>query len=553
MNEITRIHIAKTAYDIEITAKKQLEKYIKSLESYTQDSDVLTDIEIRITELLAERGVAAGGVISGDDVAAVRAQLGEPYEFAGEGGDIAVGTVDDSTGKRLYRSTDNAVLGGVLSGIAAYFNVNPLWTRLVFVLLLFISFGLAAFAYVLFWILTPAARTATEKLKLAGRDVTLESIKELNADEEKARPSAVAPVLHRVLSIGFGAVFALAALMTLAGAIWMAIGGIASGSVVTIASGYTGIDEGYDWLVWLMFWVVLFGIVLLAALFGLIAYAFFAKKLTKAMIISGIVIIVLGLASVSTVVGVSATQSMRVANETRNLVRDTKMTLPKEFAAVRSVTVSVKNKPTKDGQSTPLSSYARVRYVVDNGPARYEMTALPTTNVVITTEGAVARIKLDIQNTFRNNYVQPLITIYGPALDSIGAEEKTGGADIEYAGAGQKTFGISSKIGVNIQTTGTFEKVAVSGDGSVDLSLSAVQLLTVDAQYGLSVSAGTVRELTVAQPEVCPAGTYQQNTNVVVSGVTSGQMSYNGTVLPAKTHQTSCAIVTVGPEDMNNN
>ena len=52
MNEITRIHIAKTAYDIEIAAKKQLEKYIKSLETYTQDSDVLTDIEIRMTELL---------------------------------------------------------------------------------------------------------------------------------------------------------------------------------------------------------------------------------------------------------------------------------------------------------------------------------------------------------------------------------------------------------------------------------------------------------------------------------------------------------------------
>ena len=31
MNEITRIHIAKVAYDIEVSAKKELEKYIKSL------------------------------------------------------------------------------------------------------------------------------------------------------------------------------------------------------------------------------------------------------------------------------------------------------------------------------------------------------------------------------------------------------------------------------------------------------------------------------------------------------------------------------------------
>jgi hypothetical protein len=33
MKEITRIHIAKKAYDIELDAKKQLEKYLKSLET----------------------------------------------------------------------------------------------------------------------------------------------------------------------------------------------------------------------------------------------------------------------------------------------------------------------------------------------------------------------------------------------------------------------------------------------------------------------------------------------------------------------------------------
>jgi hypothetical protein len=129
MNEITRIHIAKTAYDIEIAAKKQLEKYIKSLEVYTQDKEVIADIEIRITELFSERNVNAGGVITTDDVAAVRKQLGEPYEFADGDGDIAVGLQDDVKSRRLYRSTDDAVLGGVLSGVATYFNINPLWTR----------------------------------------------------------------------------------------------------------------------------------------------------------------------------------------------------------------------------------------------------------------------------------------------------------------------------------------------------------------------------------------------------------------------------------------
>ncbi len=221
MNEVTRIHIAKTAYDIEIAAKKQLEKYIKSLEIYTQDKEVITDIEIRITELLAERNVKAGGVITSEDVAAVRKQLGEPYEFADGDGDIAIGSEGEANNRRLYRSTDDAVVGGVLSGIATYFNVNPLWTRLVFVLLLFISFGLATVVYIVFWVITPAARTATQKLQLAGKDVTVDSIKELNMDEEKATPNRIAPLIQNILSIGFGSLSALASVITLAATTWL--------------------------------------------------------------------------------------------------------------------------------------------------------------------------------------------------------------------------------------------------------------------------------------------------------------------------------------------
>ena len=126
MKEITRVHIAKVAYDIEVPAKKAIEKYIGSLERYADDPELLTDIEIRITELLAERGVLAGGVIGTDDIAAVRAQLGEPADFLPEGaGDIAVGATElDGPAKRVYRDIDNAVLAGVLAGFAKFFDIN---------------------------------------------------------------------------------------------------------------------------------------------------------------------------------------------------------------------------------------------------------------------------------------------------------------------------------------------------------------------------------------------------------------------------------------------
>src|SRR5690606_5379965 len=134
MKEITRIHIAKVAYDIELGAKKDIEKYMTALERYANDPDILDDIEIRITELLTERGVQAGGVIAAGDVAAVRAQLGEPSDFASEDAQPIDDTLEvgSEQTRRIYRDTDNAMLGGVLAGLAKYLNTDPLWVRLVF-------------------------------------------------------------------------------------------------------------------------------------------------------------------------------------------------------------------------------------------------------------------------------------------------------------------------------------------------------------------------------------------------------------------------------------
>lgn len=540
MNEITRIHIAKTAYDIEIAAKKQLEKYIKSLEAYTQDTDVLADIEIRITEILAERNVKPGGVIASEDVSAVRAQLGEPYEFAGDEGDIAVGAQSENSGRRLYRSTDNAVLGGVLSGVAAYFNINPLWARLGFIFLLFISFGFALIVYVLFWIMTPPARTATEKLQLAGKEVTLESIKELNASDDGVGASRTAPILQQILSIGLGSVSALAAVFSLALTAWMVIAALTyNEEFMEMTNNFGGLGDGSIWLVWVLFWIVVLGTLLLTALFGLIAYAFLAKKLTKKMVISGVIIVLLGIASVATVIGVSSTQSLRIANETRSLVRETKVALPETFGDAKSLTFTMKENSD--------DSYVSVRYVIDKGPARYELTALPGAKAHAKVEGTNATISLEIPKSFRNGFVQPLLTVYGPALETIANEA----GEVSYTGSSQESLKIVSSEASRTTVEGSFIQVSAEGTGYIDLSSSSVQSLMVDADHNLSVSAGTVRELTVTQPDVCPSGTYNGNTNVRVAGVTSGQILLNGKTLPVATHQTTCATIEL--EEVNEN
>lgn len=551
MNEITRIHIAKTAYEIEIAAKKLLEKYIKNLEQYTKDKEVLEDIEIRITELLAERGVKAGGVISSDDVSAIRKQLGEPYEFADDEGDMAVGPDPIDAGRRLYRSTDNAVLGGILSGIAAYFNVNPLWTRLVFILLLFISFGTAIFVYILFWILIPPARTATEKLQLVGKNVTVASIKELNADEDAATPNRVAPVLQQVFAIGFGVLSALAALGVFVTIISLVIGAVTFNSdVMEAANNFVGLGPEYAWLVWLLFWVGIFGLALLTALFVLVAYAFFAKKLTKKMIIAGIAIIILGVLSAASVIGVGSTQSLRVANESRSMVRDTTTNLPPTFSSVTSATFKVVGEKTNANQEA-FGHYGVIRYVVDNGPVRYQLNALRTAKTAVVVEGTSAKITLTIPDSFRNSFVQPVLTVYGPALNELTVDGDSRFTEISYAGTTQDELKVNAADRLMTTISGTYNKVKVSGAGTVNLGESAVALLDVESKQNLHVNAGTVRELVVAQPDVCASGVYSDSASVSVSGVTSGKFIYNGQAKEAVTYKTNCASVII--EDQTDN
>src|SRR5450432_2025926 len=102
--------------------------------------------------------------------------------------------------KRLFRDPDHKVIGGVASGLAAYFNVEVWIPRLIFCLPLIAGlitsifrhaswfdyegpvflggFGGTLFiTYIILWIVLPEANTASEKLEMRGEKIDLESIK----------------------------------------------------------------------------------------------------------------------------------------------------------------------------------------------------------------------------------------------------------------------------------------------------------------------------------------------------------------------------------------
>ncbi|MGA5099728.1 PspC domain-containing protein [Streptomyces lavendulocolor] len=63
-------------------------------------------------------------------------------------------TTDEPPVRRLYRSADGRMLGGVARGLAGHLGLPVIWVRLVF-LALFLADGLGVLVYAVFWIVVP--------------------------------------------------------------------------------------------------------------------------------------------------------------------------------------------------------------------------------------------------------------------------------------------------------------------------------------------------------------------------------------------------------------
>lgn len=82
---------------------------------------------------------------------------------------------EESNVKKMYRNPASKVLGGVAGGIAAFFGVDVILVRILFVLAAFFG-GFGLIIYIILWISIPEAKTITEKMEMQGEPVTLSNI-----------------------------------------------------------------------------------------------------------------------------------------------------------------------------------------------------------------------------------------------------------------------------------------------------------------------------------------------------------------------------------------
>jgi phage shock protein PspC (stress-responsive transcriptional regulator) len=189
MNKTIIININGTVFHIEEDAYELLKAYMTNVKRHFMNSadslEITTDIENRIAEMFNELLLKEGKqVIIDADVNTVIDQMGRVEDFDDVADDNTAGnTFNYNTGeRRLFRDPDDRIISGVCSGIANYFNMQPVWIRLAFALTFFF-FGSGLLLYIILWIVIPQAVTRADRMAMRGQRPDLQGFK-TNLQEE---------------------------------------------------------------------------------------------------------------------------------------------------------------------------------------------------------------------------------------------------------------------------------------------------------------------------------------------------------------------------------
>lgn len=189
MKKTFTINISGNVFHIEEDAFDKLHMYLQSLSQYfsTQEGghEIISDIESRIAELFREKISDQQESVTSEWVDEVMNKMGKPEDFMGEEEFLGAEIKGNKIRKRLYRDTENRVLGGVCSGLSAYLNIDPVILRILFVLLVFAGAGISVVIYLILWVVVPKATTTAQRLEMKGEEPTITNIQKTIQEEVK--------------------------------------------------------------------------------------------------------------------------------------------------------------------------------------------------------------------------------------------------------------------------------------------------------------------------------------------------------------------------------
>lgn len=161
MKKTLTVNLGGTVFHIDEDAYCLLDNYLSNLKIHFRKEagadEIIDDIERRISELFTEKLTAGSQVITIADVEEVIARMGKPEELEPDGNEAGAKTesweggscsgnaganFSTSTKKvrhRFYRNPDDRMLGGVVSGLAAYLGWDVTVFRLALVIIMILG------------------------------------------------------------------------------------------------------------------------------------------------------------------------------------------------------------------------------------------------------------------------------------------------------------------------------------------------------------------------------------------------------------------------------
>ena len=209
MKEVMNIGIGGKSFVVETSAYEILRDYLELFSSKIkpgESSEVMEDIESRIAELCSENISAYKNVVTESIVVKIVTQLGlpngesyRPFQGAAAGAAkgatgaasassgtsgaysgaagaaYGAGAEEQSVPKKLFRDSDDKMIGGVCSGLGFYLGADPVLVRVLFLIALL--FGTLGFwVYLIIWIVAPLAVNPVQKCEMRGLAPTAENL-----------------------------------------------------------------------------------------------------------------------------------------------------------------------------------------------------------------------------------------------------------------------------------------------------------------------------------------------------------------------------------------
>jgi phage shock protein PspC (stress-responsive transcriptional regulator) len=175
------INLGGYSFNIDEDAYAELKMYLRNLELHfageESSSEILSDIETRLSELFRTKITGYKQVISIEDVRQAISVLGTPEDISDNDGTSSREKFSTPGYHRMYRDTDNRVIGGICSGMGAYWNIDPVIMRVIFIALA-LAGGIGVMVYLILYIVLPEAKTTAQKIEMKGEPVNIHNITE---------------------------------------------------------------------------------------------------------------------------------------------------------------------------------------------------------------------------------------------------------------------------------------------------------------------------------------------------------------------------------------